>query len=526
MFKRKPAVSTVIEESKRFSDSILWQLQRNYFSQQGATAWSTDTVPHYVTNNPYIAQAYARVMLGWLRDIADMVDRSQPVYIIELGAGSGRFGYHFMKTFFRLFEASSLADIPVTYVLTDFNRATRDFWKKHKQLKPYVSSGQLDFAKFDAEQDDAIVLMNQGLRLANSTVKNPIGYIANYFFDGLPLDIFHIIDGKLHDHLVTVTVPITKPNLSDPDLLHSIDMTYTQNPVSTQYYEDARWNTLLAEYELTQDEATFAFPKVGLACLQRLHDLSNGNMLMLTADRGFHRDEDFDSLEHVGLAVHGSFSMLVNYHAIGKFTKLLDGGFLSTPHRHATIDICGLLFGDADDYRETRFAYQQEIVRHNPDDFYTIRKAFSDMYEKFTLEQFLAYLRLSNWDERIFKIYYEMLMNQIGDFPEDLRYDFYQGMLNVWDMYYYIGEPYDVPFNIGVLLYGLDYYDKAIEFLEESLRLHGDHASTLCNMGMCYYALDQLDKAQDYANRALALDHKHQLSQELQRDIGRKRKTQ
>ena len=117
-------------------------------------------VPHYITSNPYIAQTYAKIIFGWLRDVADGLDTTQPVYIVELGAGSGRLGYHFLKLFFDMIDESRFRDIPLTYVLTDYSWTTRQFWKQQKQLQPWVEAGRLDFAKFDAETDETLDLEN------------------------------------------------------------------------------------------------------------------------------------------------------------------------------------------------------------------------------------------------------------------------------------------------------------------------------------------------------------------------------
>ncbi len=58
--------SFLLEEKQRFSKSLLWQLQRQFFEQQGIQAWRQGTVPHYITSNPHIANAYAQVVLGFL----------------------------------------------------------------------------------------------------------------------------------------------------------------------------------------------------------------------------------------------------------------------------------------------------------------------------------------------------------------------------------------------------------------------------------------------------------------------------
>ena len=105
--------SYILEQGKRLSESLLWRLQKSFFDSQGVQAWTTGIVPHYITSNGWIADAYAKVVLGWLRDCAGTVrepgsfaplDLRHPVYIVELGCGSGRFGFHFFNRLLDLAE--------------------------------------------------------------------------------------------------------------------------------------------------------------------------------------------------------------------------------------------------------------------------------------------------------------------------------------------------------------------------------------------------------------------------------------
>ena len=65
---------------------MLWHLQRDLYDVRGIHAWSRGNVPQSITTSPYIARAYAQIVIGYLRDIAAQLDRSQPVYIVEFGA--------------------------------------------------------------------------------------------------------------------------------------------------------------------------------------------------------------------------------------------------------------------------------------------------------------------------------------------------------------------------------------------------------------------------------------------------------
>ena len=80
-------------------------------------------VPHFITSNAFIGKSYAKVLHGFLRDSmakeASMpVDPNKPLYIIELGTGSGKFSFFMLKA---LEEMQTVCDFPlqkIVYVMT------------------------------------------------------------------------------------------------------------------------------------------------------------------------------------------------------------------------------------------------------------------------------------------------------------------------------------------------------------------------------------------------------------------------
>src|SRR4029077_927192 len=58
----------LLERGRRLSESLLWSLQQRFYDSQGARAWASGVVPHYITGNGWIADSYAKVVIGWLRD--------------------------------------------------------------------------------------------------------------------------------------------------------------------------------------------------------------------------------------------------------------------------------------------------------------------------------------------------------------------------------------------------------------------------------------------------------------------------
>lgn len=82
-----------IEAAQKFSESKIWQFNRDYYIQKGLSAFSEDHVPHHLTSNSLIGKTYAELIFGFLQDLASNGYPSETVYILELGAGHGRLAF-------------------------------------------------------------------------------------------------------------------------------------------------------------------------------------------------------------------------------------------------------------------------------------------------------------------------------------------------------------------------------------------------------------------------------------------------
>jgi tetratricopeptide (TPR) repeat protein len=506
--------SFLLEENQRFSESLLWQLQRKYFEQQGIEAWRQGAVPHYITSNPHIANAYAQVVLGFLRDCyatsdhkdagVAVIDPDRPIYILELGSGSGRFAYHFMKKFHAAYAQSSLGNNSVKYILTDFTEQNLNYWQGHRSLQPYLEKGLLDLACFDAENDRSITLSQSGQTLEPDCSSNPMIVIANYVLDTIPQDLFLIENGKITESLVTLASPRREPDLNDAEILSELEVSYTQRAIDGGFYDDPGFAELLKEYQQTLTDTYLLFPHVALRCLNHLRRLCDDRLLLLSGDKGFSREEDLLFRAEPGIVMHGSFSLMVNYHAIGQYVQQQGGKYLTTPYLHNSLNICAAVFGThPDHYPETSLAFDFAIVQNNPDDFFSLRQILADHYDALSIEQILAYLRLSGWDGAVFMDCFSAITAKLENLPSSMQEELLWAARNIWENYYPIGEQRDLPFYLGILLYTMEYFPEALEYLEQSRQIYGDDPNTLYNMGLCYYRLRQLDRAMECVTQAL-----------------------
>ena len=246
----------IIEADKPLSQSLLWQIQRAYFLQQGIAAWQDDVVPSDISSNPVMARAYSQIVFGYLRDCFAAAQRgdfaldpSQPISIVELGAGSGRLAYHFLHTFLPRYQQSPFANQPIRYILTDFVPQIVAFWREHGRFQPYIDSGILDFGLFDVMEMRPFTLVNSGQLFAPDTVQNPVVLIANYFFDSIPQDSFVIEDGLLCQNLLTLTSSQPEPSLTDPTIWDRLALHYEAIPLEKSFYDEPIYNQILDDYE-------------------------------------------------------------------------------------------------------------------------------------------------------------------------------------------------------------------------------------------------------------------------------------
>ncbi len=519
----------ILEEPRRLSQSKIWQIQRNFFEQKGNAAWGEGIVPSYITSNPFIANAYARVVLGFLRDWftggpddsgRTPLDLTQPVYIVELGAGAGRFAFNFLRQFFDLLARSTLQDLPVKYILTDLAAKNLDFWSTHPSLGPFFAAGQLDYALFDAEQPAPLELWHSGEVLAPGAVKNPVVLLANYFFDSIPQDAFYVENGQLNESLLKLASTQPEPDLSDPELIRRVTLIYHREPVTTDYYDDPRFNRLLDYYRRSLNETALDFPSAALECIRFFRELSDDRLLLLSGDKGYDRAEDLNQRQEPGYAVHGSFSMMVNYHAIGQYFLDQGGMVLQTSYRYGGLNILGFLLGSQlGGYVEARQAFYEAVEKQGPDDWFNLTQGLEPHLAALKPEQLLSYLRLSGWDSYLLLKCFPALLEQAGSADEQFKAELRQAIPLLRDSYYYIGEDQDVLFDLGMLLDKIGGHAKALDYFDQSLRLFGPAPSTYFNQAVCYYRLKQLDRALEATRQALMLNPEFEQAQKLLKTI-------
>jgi hypothetical protein len=522
----------VLEHNQRLSRSLLWRRQRAFYERQGIEAWRQGIIPNFITSNPVIGRAYAQVVLGWMRDWCgasrsasgrlSAPEPGQPFYLIELGAGAGRFAFHFLEAFRRLHARSQLRDVAFRYVMADLPERNIEFWLSHPRLQPFLEEGLLDVARFDAEHDEQLVLRRSGTVLAPGTVANPLAVVANYFFDSIPQDAFTLSDGVLHECLVSISSPRPESEVEAEaeDFLDQAKVSFEDHVVRGACYGDAELDGILEDYRERLDDTTILFPSGALRCLRRLQRLAGDRLLLLSGDKGHASEDELrERVSGVSLVRHGgAFSLMVNYDAIGRYFRLRDGHVLRPIHRHMSLHVGAFLLGQPPDgHGETELAYEDAIERSGPDDYSLLLKRMEKHLEEMQLEEILGLLRWSGWDPGMLMAAFSRLMAEAEDASEPLRQELCWALQQVWETDYPLGgeEDDDLAFHLGILLYVMDRPAEALTFFDHSLRVHGEEPGTYYNQGMCHVRLRDDARALACFERAVGMDADFDQAQEM-----------
>jgi tetratricopeptide (TPR) repeat protein len=484
----------ILESRQPFSSSLIWRLQGRYFAERGVEAWRQGEVPHYVTSNPTIANAYAEIAFAFRRDRQRLAcaDESGPLTICELGAGSGRFAFHFLNRLGQLCEQEGMALESFRYVLTDVAESNLAFWRRHRRFQDFFARGVLDIAAFDVMRSDALELQASGGRIEGGGLPGPLMVLANYLFDSVPQDLFHLQDGSISRCLASLAVQDNPETLDAAALLATLQIHYDDEPLAGRAYEQAWLQGLLDEYRHSLRDTHLLFPAAGLRCLDRLAALSPHGLLVLSADKGMHRRAALDGRPPPGLVRHGSVSLPVNYHAFTRFCEQRGGLALIPTSHHHSICVTGLvLLAQPERYRETRNAYRRTVREFGPDDFYTITKQARQHLAQLSAADILAYLRLSHHDSHQFGRYLPRLRELAPDFDAATKEDVADAVDRVWDLYFPLGEELDLANGIAGLLYEMDDYPRALTFFRRSIEIYGRDTGTLFNMAACHHLLGQ-----------------------------------
>jgi hypothetical protein len=173
---------------------------------------SSQNAPPLVASNAFLAAAYARVILGFLRDWyarADAVS-DEPVLIVDVRAGRGRLPFLILR---ELVDAAELwpdagpppttpgaQRIPFLFVVADPDVALVDAAESNEAFLRFSDAGLVSFAAWDAADINSPLILRAtkhtpAREIKKGSLRNAIVGIGNYACSPLVADVLQCHDG-------------------------------------------------------------------------------------------------------------------------------------------------------------------------------------------------------------------------------------------------------------------------------------------------------------------------------------------
>lgn len=491
-----------VESGVKLSESCIWDAQRRYFDEMGVHAWN-GAVPFFVTSNPFISQNTAKIIANYLFDLkaANKIDTNEPLYVLELGTGPGQFSYYCLRHLLELQAMLKMDDIKIVYVMSDFTKENLQFWQEHPLFKPYVEKGVLDFTVFDLEETKQLDLLCAGKTLGHGDIKNPLVCVANYIFDTVKHDVFHVENGQLFESLMTLEATPDNIDNNQPKKLENLKSHFTHNPAERDYYQHEVLDHVLQTYPSELDNASFLFPIGSFVALDMLKGLCHDQLCIVSTDKGYSNLFEIEGRGDPQIAFHGSLSMSVNFDAIAKYFKIHAGSSLLQTPREG-IKTCVFLMGDEiNNYPQMNQAVQNYVEGFAPADFFTFHRHFREA-DKVKLHTLLSHLRFGRWDPYAFSIFSQKIISELPESVNMISEGFLSGVDKLVENVYPMPGADDHYLNIGVMLHSLNHHGRAAELYALSREHYGDKFHNTFNMGLCMFMAEDFHGAREAFEKA------------------------
>ena len=496
------ALQTAPDRPTRLSDSPLWERQRQFYDAGAADLWATGIVPHGITSNPRIASTYARLALSFLQAASRMPadgavepgvhDGVDVPHFVELGGGTGRFAYLFVRHLRELAPA-----LRFTYVLTDFAVERVAAWAEHPGFGALVEAGFIDFAVLDADRPGPLDLVVSGRTLQPGSLRAPVVGIANYVFDSLRHDSFIVRGGGLLESRVTVTDGPPGDAGGPPAVIH-----WTTEPTGEV---DETIAPVLGEYCQILDDTAVLVPTGGLRCLEFVADLTYGPSCTLVADKGHCTPVELCSQQSPAVVYHGTgFSLMVNFDLLARYTRSRGWRAILPRDPARSLVVASFVRGDIDDPAQFECWVQDLLLDTGPDNYFTLRSLLTAGSP--AVDTVLAALRLSRFDPALLIEVLQDLLELLPAVPDSVRHEVDLVLMRVWRNFFDIGEPVDMALCVGLAYSAMQRFTQAASFFELSVKVYPDSAPAAFSMAVARRGQHDLGAALQWVEKALELE--------------------
>ena len=331
----------------------------------------------------------------------------------------------------------------------------------------------------------------------------------------------------------------------DPEIINRLENEFQYNVIDCNYYNNEDGDEVYLRrvlkwyqdyFKSNSEGASILFPIGALRSLRRLCKFANNKAIIISGDKGNNNPEQFVGLLDPHIAIHGSFSLMVNYHAIGAWVTNKGGFALHNPQEEASLKVgCFVLLPNnnvdisenedinylnnnineldtlrSKDFPHLRYTFHENLNLFGPNDFFVLQKSLKEDITAPPLRTVISILKLSDWDPDVFFKFRDIILNQAPNCGSKLRNDLTRGIDRIWKNYYLMDFEKDIAFEIGRYYYGIKEYNNALQYYIKSMNTIGPHHVTYHNQGLCHYSLGNYVISLELFHKALNMNSEYE----------------
>lgn len=480
----------ILQANTPFERSHIWQLNRYYYQTVGLSAWSEGVVPHNMTSNANVGKTYAALILGFLKDLANKGEVQEKVFIVELGAGHGRLGYHILKQLDEMIALEPIPLPPYCYVLTDIVESNLNFFQEHPQFQSYFNSGRLDVAYFDGSESHELYLKNHKQTLSHHSLKSPIIAIANYFFDSLPTELYRIKKGKSYAIGLSLKSFLKEGSVAYDALLKNIKSTLHISPTEHIEARSLFIAQLLDQYKSSLKKTHILIPRIAIQCIETIRQFSQEGLMLISMDKGTSALSELEGRSAPEIIKHGSISLYVNFHALDQYCISTHGKAMFSDYSDYSMQLgCFLFMSQPEEYATTIAAYEHYVNDFGPDDYNGLKKMIYRLIDDLSLRELITSLRLGGYDSTLFLRLLPYIKEHLKTLNVVDRNRLSQTLTKVDNYYFDINETINVSYELAGLFYDIGLYQQSLDIYNRHTDDFAESADVYYNKILCCYQL-------------------------------------
>ena len=161
-------------------------------------------------------------------------------------------------------------------------------------------------------------------------------------------------------------------------------------------------------------------------------------------------------------------------------------------------------------FDNTVVAYRRMSSSFTPQDFLNLKTFVVTNGDKMSIQELLAFIKLSNWDAKVLLDIANPLIRKFASASARLRNELKANLARMEINHFFLPNSENPIFELARLYYCYRNYGESVRCYQKSMRLYGKTIEALFNVALAYYYDKQLENALQCHLDLLKLDPKDQ----------------